>query len=43
MTRPSKKGEDGRYYDLAYPITPQATETIKKAKDMVLNKYKTIK
>ncbi|MCG2675669.1 SpoVG family protein, partial [bacterium] len=43
VTMPSKKGEDGRYYDLAYPITPQATETIKKAKDMVLNKYKTIK
>ncbi len=43
IAMPSKKGEDGRYYDLTYPITPPATEAIKKAKDMVLNKYKTIK
>ncbi len=43
VTMPSKKGEDGRYYDLTYPITPQATEALKKAKDLVLNKYKTIK
>ncbi|MCK4649016.1 septation protein SpoVG family protein, partial [bacterium] len=43
VAMPSKKGEDGQYYDLTYSITPQATEAIKKAKDMVLNKYKTIK
>jgi len=43
VTMPSKRGEDGQYYDLAYPITPQATEAIKKAKDIVLKKYKTIK
>ena len=40
---PTKKGEDGQYYDVAYSIAPQATEAIKKAKEMILKKYKTIK
>ena len=43
VAMPSRKGEGGRYYNLTYPITPQATDAIKRAKDMVLNKYKTIK
>lgn len=40
---PSKKGEDGRYYDVAYPVTPEATKIIKEAKDAILKKYETIK
>lgn len=40
---PTTKGEDGRYYDVIYPITPEATKIIKEAKEAVLNKYKTIK
>ena len=37
---PSKKGENGRYYDVADPITPETTEAIKEA---ILKKYETIK
>lgn len=40
---PTKKGEDGRYYDVAYPITPEAIKIIKEAKEAILKKYETIK
>ncbi len=40
---PTKKGEDGRYHDVVYPISPEATEVIKEAKKTILKKYESIK